>query len=154
MDFSSILRPTISPTEMDGHKATILKKVLNNGAYKIYADITGHVQRTEISLPEGKVIIIKDYEKVPAFAHYRSLTVLSSQDISLGSLSIVPEDRKLPNSSLRFYDGNTQIGSGSGDIGLAIADKLLGIEADPRRTAMSSVDPDIITSITNFLKGK
>lgn len=154
MDFSSILKHKSAKEEKEGHKATILKKALDNGAYKLYQDVTGYVKRTEISLPEGKVILIKDYDEVPALAHYRTIAVLSPEEITLGSLSIVPEDRKLPNSSMRFYDGNTQIGSGSGDVGEAVANKLLNIVVDPRKISSSSVDPAVIASITSFLTGK
>lgn len=154
MDFSSILGGSSSKGETGGHKATILKNSLNNGAYKVYQDPSGRVQRTEIIVPEGKIIIIKDYDKIPVFSHYRSLTVLSPDDVTLGTLSIVPEDRRLPDSMLRFFTGNMQIGSGRGDIGAAIASKLINLETDPRKAATSNVDPDIITAITDFLKGK
>lgn len=154
MNFSTIFGGSSSKAVKDGHKATILKNSLNNGAYKVYQDPSGHVQRTEIIVPEGKIVIIKDYDKVPVFSHYRSLTVYSSGDVSLGSLGIVPEDRRIPDSMLRFYNGNMQIGSGRGDIGVAIASNLLNLEVDPRKAATSKVDPDVIAAITEFLKGK
>lgn len=154
MDFSSILGGSSSKEEAEGHKATILKNSLNNGAYKVYQDPSGHVQRTEILVPGGKILIIKDYDKIPVFSHYRSLTVLSPDDVTRGTLSIVPEDRRIPNGMLRFYNGNMQIGSGTGDIGAAIAGKLLNFEADPRKLATAKVDDDIIAAITDFLKDK
>ena len=82
-----------------GIKQRYLKNSLNNGAYKVYQDPSGHVQRTEITVPEGKIIIIKDYDKIPMFLLIiEPLTVLSPEEITLGSLSIVPEDRRLPDS--------------------------------------------------------
>jgi hypothetical protein len=154
MDFSSILGSASSTGDSKGHPANILKTVQNNGAFKVYTDASGHVQRTEISLPEGRIIVIKDYETMPAYAHFKIVTVLSPQDITLGTLSIVPEDRKRPNSTSRFFDGNDLIGTGNGDIGIAIASQLITISVDPRQLAHSSVDPNVITSIKTFLQGK
>jgi len=153
MDFSSILAKP-SADDFKGHPATILKKVENNGALKVYTDISGHVQRTDIAVPEGRVIIIKDYETVPIYSHYRIVTVLSPQDITLGTLSISPEDRKRPNSMSRFFNGSEMIGTGTGDIGMAIAHELLGVSEGSLQGMRSSIDPNVITSIKAFLQGK
>lgn len=153
MDFSSILGSGSSNKE-SGHPATILTTVQNNGVYKLYTDVSGHVERTEITLPEGRVLIIKDYEKLAALSHYRRVTILSPQDITLGTLSIVPEDRKRPSSTSRFFDGNTLVGTGNGNIGIAIASQLTTISVDPMKLSRSSVDPNVITSIKGFLQGK
>jgi hypothetical protein len=155
MDFSSILGGSSSSSgESKGHPATILKTVQNNGAFKVYTDVTGHVQRTEIAVPEGRIIIIKDYETMPVLSHYRAVTVLSPQEVTLGALSIVPEDRKRPNSTSRFFDGNNLIGTGTGDIGIAIAMQLISISVDQRLVDRSSIDLNVITSIKAFLQGK
>jgi hypothetical protein len=154
MDFTSILAKPSAGDDFKGHPATILKKVDNNGALKVYTDISGHVQRTDIAVPGGRVIVIKDYETVPAYSHYKVVTILSPQDITLGTLSISPEDRKRPTSMSRFFDGNEMIGTGTGDIGMAIAHELLGVSADSLQGAHSSVDPNVITAIKAFLQGK
>jgi|SRR6185437_5734028 len=155
MDFTSILGGSSSTSDdSKGHPATILKTVQNNGAFKVFTDITGYVQRTEVTVPEGKIIILKDYENTPAFAHYKVVTVLSPQELTLGTLTIVPEDRKRPNSASRFFEGNDLIGTGSGDIGIAIASQLISISVDPRQLSRSTVDPNVITSIKAFLQGK
>ncbi len=154
MDFSSILGGSSSTGESKGHPASILKTVQNNGAFKVYTDVTGHVQRTEVTLPEGRIIVIKDYETMPALSHYRTITVLSPKEVTLGSISIVPEDRKRPNSTSRFFDGNNLIGTGTGDIGVAIAMQLINISIDQRTASLASIDPNVITSIKTFLQGK
>jgi len=153
MDFTSILA---KPTEdaFKGHQATILKKMDNNGALKVFTDTSGHVQRTDIAVPGGRVIVIKDYDTVPIYSHDKIVTVLSPQDITLGTLTISLEDRKRPTSMSRFFDGNDMIGTGTGDIGMAIAHELLGVTADSLQGAHSTVDANVITAIKAFLQGK
>lgn len=153
MDFTSILA---KPTEeaFKGHPATILKKMDKNGALKVFTDTSGHVQRTDIAVPGGRVIVIKDYDTLPIYSHYKIVTVLSPQDLTLGTLTISPEDRRRPTSMSRFFDGNDMIGTGTGDIGIAIAHELIGVTADSLHGIHSSVDPTVITTIKAFLQGK
>ena len=153
MNFSSTIKSTAPLSDLMKHPATILKNVSNDGAFKLYIEANGHAQRAEITLPEGRVIIIKDYEELPAYAHYKSVMVLSPQDAILGSLNIVPEDRKRPSSMSQFFDGNnTIIGTGSGDIGMAIASQLFNLPSDPRQSSTTFVDSAVISSIKTMLE--
>lgn len=134
------------------HTAHILSYASDDGAIKTFKDETGHAERTEVSLPEGKVIIVKDYENVPTLAHYKKVIVTSSNDDPLGEISIFPEDRMGTSRLVRFFDGTSQIGRGTGNVGMAIAHQLLHMADDPREGA--SVDPEIISSIKALFRGK
>ena len=151
MNFLST-KATAPLSDLMKHPATTIKTLLNDGAYKLYTDGSGYAQMAEITLPQGRVLVIKDYEELAAFAHYKSVMVLSPDDNILGSLNVVPEDRKRPHSTSRFFYGNELIGTGTGDIGMIIASQLLNIPLDPRQAPHTTIDPSVITSIKNFLQ--
>ncbi len=153
MDISSLQRFGSHSGKLSEHPMVILKKVLNDGDYKVFQDKTGHAERIEIVVPEGKIVIIKDYEQVPTLAHYKKVDVFGKNDESLGSLEIFFEDRTMKNGTLRFFENKSQIGTGHGDIGIAIASQLLTLSLDPRLVSDSSIDPEVIASIKRMLQG-
>src|SRR5579862_6294267 len=85
------------------HPFIILKRSLENGAVKVFQDHTGHAEKSEITLPKGKVIVIKDYEQVPALAHYKRIVVLSSEDFPLGTLEVFPQDKTMMTRTVRIF---------------------------------------------------
>src|ERR1700722_4922419 len=129
MDFSSIAKPQGGQSQK--HPTSILRNMLHDGDVKVYQDISGHAERIEIFLPKGKVVLVKDYEKVPQLAGYKNMTVYSSQDEPLGSFDIFPANRDRVNGEVRFFSGTSQIGIGEGDVGLAIASQLLNFSLPP-----------------------
>ncbi|HSX08701.1 MAG TPA: hypothetical protein VLF93_00940 [Candidatus Saccharimonadales bacterium] len=133
------------------HPFIIQKSSLENGAVKVFQDHTGHAEKTEIILPKGKIVIIKDYEQVPMLAHYKSIEVLSPEDSLLGRLEVFPQDKEMMTHSVRIFQGTGQIGTGSGNIGMAIARKFISLSEDPRLGADSFVDPEVIDAIKEFL---
>jgi hypothetical protein len=134
------------------HKANILKKVLAEGKIKVYADTAGNVERTDIITPDGKVSITKDYEQVVRLSKFKRIDIYSSEDSLLESLDIVV-DNSLIHSYI-FYYRQSMIGRGQGDIAAFLANSLLGEGIDPRLISGSSIDPEVMTTIQNILKGK
>lgn len=134
------------------HKATILKKVMGNGAIKVFTDSKGASERIEIVLTEGKVVINKDYELVSSMAHFKTIELYSSEDVLKDSIDIISQDSRIH--VFTFYFHNSPIGRGNGDIGLSIAEAFVTGSVDPRYLAGASVDPEVIETIQNILKGK
>jgi hypothetical protein len=133
------------------HPFIILKKMAENGALKVFQDHTGHAEKTEITVPKGKVVVIKDYEQVPALAHYKRIVVESAEGTPLGTLEVFPEDKTMMTRTVRIFQGTGQIGLGTGDIGMAIARKLLTINEDTRLSSDASIDAEVIEVINELL---
>lgn len=134
------------------HKATILKKVMGGGMIKVFTDPIGAAEKIEIELTDGKVVIIKDYEVTPNRAHFKKIDLYSNEDTLLDTIDIVSEDLQIH--VFTFYFHKSPIGKGSGDIGLVIAESLIGGSVDPRYIAAAEVDPEVINTIQTVLKGK
>jgi hypothetical protein len=134
------------------HPFIILKHSSENGALKVFQDHTGHAERTEINLPKGKVVIIKDYEQVPALAHYKRIVVLSAEDTPLGTLEVFPQDKTMMTRAVRIFEGTSQIGVGTGNIGMAIARKMMTLNEDPRLGSDSGIDEEVIEVIKELLQ--
>lgn len=134
------------------HKATILKKVLAEGRIKIYRDSRDSVERTEISVPDGKVVILKDYEEVARLSKFKKIDIYSSEDTLLDTLDVITDSSMIH--SYKFYFHNSPIGRGNGDIAMCLVQSLVEGSADPRLLAGSSVDPQVIEVIQKVLKGK
>jgi hypothetical protein len=139
-------------TKIGDHKATILKKVLADGRIKVYRDAVDAVEKTEISLPEGKVIINKDYEKVARLSRFKKIDIYSNEDTLLESIDIETEESMVH--SYRFYLRSSPIGRGFGDIATCIANAFVEGSLDPRYLQGSSVDEEVITTIKSILTGK
>jgi hypothetical protein len=154
MDFAALHRSNSGGGfgERAGHETKILKHSYSEGSVKVYVDDTGHAQKTEITIPEGKVVVIKDYEKVPMLAQYRRVEMYSPDDEFIDSLDIFAEDRMSGNSNLRFFSGKYPIGTGMGDIGMIIAHKLTGTSLSLENVGTSSIDPEVITQIKQYFK--
>lgn len=135
------------------HQINVLDRVMVDGQVKVYTDSTKNAKKEEILAPGGgRVIIIKDFAVDPKSASYKTIEIYSDQDELLDSITIV-EEKMIK--AFRFYSGNNPIGKGYGDIGIYIAQKILGEGVlDPRYTAGSSVDADVITFIANTLRRK
>lgn len=152
MDFS-FLSGGSKQEELQIHPTPILTKVYSEGVVKVFHDTTGHAERVEIALPQGKVIVVKDFEKLPTLAHYRKVQITSNNDEVRGTLDIIPSSRQLTNSASRFYEGKIPIGTGSGNIGMAIARQMLPLGDDPRNASDSYVDAEVISEIKALLTG-
>jgi len=136
-----------------GHSATFLKRNVLDGKIRVFEDEKGGAERAEILIPEGKVVIIKDYEEAPQFAKYQRVDCYSLRDELLGTLTIIQDNRFLKD--YRFYDGNMPLGRGNGDIVAAIAQKLLGEEVmDPRYVAGSTIDAVVVETIKHMFPRK
>ena len=136
------------------HPFIILKRSLENGALKVFQDHTGHAERTEINLPDGKVVVIKDYEQVPVLAHYKRIVVESTEGTPLGTLEVFPQDKSMMTRAVRIFQGTYQIGVGTGNIGMAIARQLMILSEDPRLGSDSSIDAEVIRVIKELLTSR
>ncbi len=154
MDFAALNQSGAGSGGWHKHFANILKHAMYDGAIKVFEDETGGAQRTEIVVPEGKVIVIKDFEKLPTLSQYKRIEVYSPDDEFLDALEIFPEDRMSGSSLLRVFYGRFPIGVGSGDLGMIIASKLTGSVMEPRHVGTSSVDDEVVTAIKKMLARK
>ncbi len=134
------------------HRATILKKVMAEGKIKIYRDSRDSVERTEISVPDGKVVILKDYEEVARLSKFKKIDIYSSEDTLLDTLDIITDSSMIH--SYKFYFHNSPIGRGNGDIAMCLVQTLIEGSADPRLLAGSAIDPQVVEIIQKVLKGK
>jgi len=136
-----------------GHTANILRQTLAGGKVKIYQDEKRAAERIEIEAPKGTVMILKDYARVASQARYKQIEVFSLTQELQGTIEIV-SDMQYLHPTFRFFLGTSQIGRGSGDIGMYIAAKLLNEFIDPRLIAGASVDNEVIDTIHKLLEGK
>ncbi len=134
------------------HKATILKKEMAEGRIKVYRDSRDSVERTEITVPDGKVVITKDYEEVARLSKFKKIDIYSAEDTLLDSLDIITDSSMIH--SYKFYFHNTPVGRGFGDMAMCLVQSLVEGSADPRLLQGSSVDPEVIEVIQKVLKGK
>ncbi len=134
------------------HRATILKKEMAEGRIKIFRDSRDSVERTEISVSDGKVVITKDYEQVARLSKFKKIDIYSTEDTPLDSLDIITDSSMIH--SYKFYFHNSPIGRGYGDLAMCLIQSLVEGSADPRLLAGSSVDPQVLEVIQKVLKGK
>jgi hypothetical protein len=134
------------------HKANILKKVLAEGKIKIFRDAADAVERTDIIVPNGKVVITKDYEAVARLSKFKKIDIYSSEDTLLDSLDIITDSSMIH--SYKFYFHNSPVGRGFGDIAMCLIQSLIEGSADPRLLTGSSVDPEVVATIKDILSGK
>jgi hypothetical protein len=134
------------------HKATILKKIIADGNVKIYTDPQGVVEKTDISIPEGKIVVIKDYEVTARLAKYKKIDVYSNTEQKLDTVDIISENSMMH--TYTFYFHGNAIGKGSGDLGTALASGFFPDAVDPRLLAGSAVDPEVIKVIKDVLQEK
>ncbi|HUQ84713.1 MAG TPA: hypothetical protein VM077_00160 [Candidatus Limnocylindrales bacterium] len=134
------------------HKATILKKVMADGKIKVYRDSQDSVERTEISVNDGKIVITKDYEAVARLSKFKKIDVYSNQDTLLDSIDIITDSSMIH--SYKFYYHNSPVGRGYGEIAMCLTQSCLEGSVDPRLLAGSAIDPQVIETIQNILKGK
>ncbi|HVF68987.1 MAG TPA: hypothetical protein VNA13_00295 [Xanthomonadales bacterium] len=134
------------------HKATILKKEMADGQIKVYRDSRDSVERTEITVPDGKVIITKDYEEVARLSKFKKIDIYSNEDTHLDSIDIITDSSMIH--SYKFYFHNSAIGRGYGDIALCLMQGFQEGTVDPRLLTGSTVDPEVIETIQKILKGK
>lgn len=135
------------------HHTNLLDHVMVDGKIRIYTDSTKGAKREEISLPTGgKIVLLKDFLVDPKQSKYKAIQIYSEEDELLDTISIVEESQI---HVFRFYYGNGPIGRGWGDIGMFIAQKMLGEGVlDPRYVAGASVDQDVIDIIQKIVQRK
>ncbi|GEM_PF-1887663 len=139
-----------------GISAHILKRTFFDGNVKVYEDEKGLLEKTEISSPNGRVVVNKETEQGTGVSKYKKIEIFSLDNEPLNSIDIIMENREMLNPSYRFYYGRTQIGRGKGEIAMNIAQKVLADAGgvDPRFTAGSEVDQEVIDTIIKILKRK
>ena len=137
-----------------GHPAIILKHTLHDGNIKIFEDAKGIAERTEIIIPEGKVVVYKDYEVSEKLAMYKKIDIFSVEDELRGTIDIMPHDRTSPYPAYRFFYEKAEIGGGKGDIALFIGQNFLGENLDSRSGIGTTVDEEVISTIKRVLQTK
>jgi hypothetical protein len=137
-----------------GHNATLLRKRLEDGKVKVYTDPKGVAERVEIQVPNGLVVVFKDYGFSRALAHYKMIEILDGDMQPLGKIELEPTNRTVSHTDYRFFYEQSEIGRGSGDIGLFIAQKLVSRAIQPRSGGSTGVDDEIITTINSVLNSK
>jgi len=148
MPFAGIIKDKEHPT-------TILKRTMADGKVMVYVDDKGGAERAEILAPQGSIVIIKDYETIPKLAKYKRIVCYSLDKDLKGTITIIQEGDEGMHPTYKFYDGNQQIGLGSGDIVASIAQKILGQDVvDPRYAVGASVDDEVIETINRMLPSK
>lgn len=136
------------------HPAIILKRTMMDGSVRVYEDSTGGAERTDIIVPEGKVVVHKDYELLVTLAQFKKIVVLSKDDEVKGSIDVIARDRTSPKPVYRFFYNRSEIGGGYGDIGMFLAHKLLGGVMDARTGVGTTVDDEVISTIKEILQSK
>ena len=98
---------------------------------------------------------IRDSISIGSITRLKRIEVVSLDNEPLGTVDVITDSQTQLHPIYRFsYHGN-QIGNGTGDVAMFIAQKLLGdAELDPRYTLGASVDPEVITIITKLLQRK
>ena len=134
------------------HRATILKKVLSEGKIKVFRDPTDAVEKTEITLDKGKIVIHKDYEQVARLSKFKRIDIYSQDDTLLDSIDIVTEESIIH--SYTFYFHKSPIGRGNGNLDECIISAFAEGSIDPRYLQGSSVDQEVITTIKKILEEK
>lgn len=134
-----------------GHDANQLDQSLENGRVNIYTDDTHASERVEIQVPNGLIAIYKDYDLSPDISHYKSIEMLDKEMQVIGKIDLDPIDKHFVDTGYRcFFDG-TEIGKGNGDIGLLVAQKIIGETMQPRSGPGSAIDDEIIKTIKKVL---
>lgn len=136
------------------HQTIILKRSMLDGNVKIFEDSKGLAERTELTMPTGKVCVYKDYDESGVLAKYKKIDVLSNDGELMGSLSLYPRDRTIAHPVYRVFADRQEIGTAYGDIPLFLAKKLLDASIDPRSGVGTTVDDEVITEIKNLLTNK
>lgn len=137
-----------------GQHANLIKLKLADDRVKVYEDVKKVAERTEMELDEGKVVVYKDYGFSPTLAQYKKIDVLGIDGQVRGSIDMIPNDRTTAHTGYKFIYNGSMIGTGSGDIGLFIAQAIVSRAIQPRTGMGTGVDGEIITTITNILKMK
>jgi hypothetical protein len=145
--------PTLGDSH-SGHNANLLRKRLEDGKVKLYTDPKGVSERVEIQVENGLVVVYKDYGFSRTLAHYKKIEILDGDMQPRGSIDLTPTNRTVSHTDYRFFYEGSEIGKGSGDIGLLIAQKLVSRAIQVRSGAGSGVDDEVITTIKNILNLK
>jgi hypothetical protein len=162
-DRLSFVRPTFGSIGIR-HNPSYLRRTIMNGLIKIYDEGKAYneyekrnhgAERMEIIIPEGKICILKDYQRDPKELRYKGIECYNNAGDLLDSISIIQEPMITYTPNVRFYYGRATLGRGSGDIGIYIAAKMLGDQAfDPRYSAGSHCDEDLITQLMRIYHRK
>ena len=137
-----------------GHNATLLRQRLEEGKVKVYTDSKGVSERVEIQVPNGLVVVYKDYGFSPTLAHYKSIEILDLEKQTLGTIELDPTNRTVSHTDYRFFYEKSEIGRGNGDIGLLIAQQMVNRTIQPRSGKGTGVDGEVITTIYSILNSK
>lgn len=145
--------PSLGDTHA-GHNANLLRQRLEDGKVKVYTDPKGVSERVEIQVPNGLVVVFKDYGFSRTLAHYKTIEVLDMEMQPLGTIELQPTNRLITHTDYRFFYEGSEIGKGNGDIGLFIAQALVSNTIQPRSGKGTGVDGEVITTINNILNQK
>lgn len=137
-----------------GHSANLLRMRLEDGKVKVYTDSKGVAERDEIQVPEGLVVVYKDFGFSRSLAHYKKIEILDMDMQLRGTIELTPTNRLVAHTDYSFFYEHSMIGKGKGDIGLLIAQKLVSHAIQPRSGQGSGVDDEIITTIKSILSSK
>ncbi len=136
------------------HPAIILKRTFMDGNIKVFVDSTGGAEKTEILVPEGKVVVYKDFEITPEMSRYKKIDILTIEDELHGTMDLIVRDRTNPRPVYRVFFERGELGSANGDIGMLIAHKLLGGNIDTSAAIGSSIDDEVIDTLKRVLHSK
>jgi hypothetical protein len=137
-----------------GHNATLLRQRLEDGKVKVFTDPKGVSERTEIQMPNGLVVVYKDYSFSRTLAHYKSIEILDMEKQPLGTIELEPANRLVTHTDYRFFYEKSEIGRGNGDVGLFLAQKLVSKSIQPRSGKGTGVDDEVVTTILSILNSK
>lgn len=137
------------------HTANILKRTLMDGRVKVYEDETKKLEKTEILADKGTIAFNVEYVVVGGTPRLKSIDIFSLDNEPLGTLDVITDSQTQLHPIYRFSYGGNQLGQGTGDVASFIAQKILGADnLDPRYLTGSSVDEEVITTITKLLERK
>jgi hypothetical protein len=135
-----------------GQEATILNQEYADGKIKVYVDSGKRSEKIELwPTDEKKIVIHKDLSSVTHISHYKDLQIMTADGQSLASLNVTAEKGMVLNPTYRFFDGNSYIGSGTGDFPYIIGEKLFNAQIDSRLTTGSTIDEDVIKFIQEIM---
>ena len=137
------------------HTANILKRTMLDGQMKVFEDESKMLEKTEILAKQGNVVLNTKYITVGGAGRLEDIEIYSLENELRGKIDVITDHQTQLHPIYRFSQGGAVLGQGTGDVAMFIAAKVLGEEGiDPRYLTGSSVDDEVINTITKLLQGK